>query len=439
MGRCSAARPEGDGVALRARKVRHAVTTGAAALRPQNVAALAANLRAATRPEPWRDYLSRNPETSPETMAAAALAWICRSQDRVGTGGVGDLAFGGWTRGYPEVTGYIIPTFWDYHHDLGRGELAERALRMAEWELRLQKPGGGFESLYEGDNQPAVVFNTGQVIRGLVRTHRETGDDRFLEAAVRAGNWIVANQEPDGSWAEANYKGMARTYDTYVAAAMAQLALAASDERYSRAAVANCEFAIGCQTESGWFDRCDNTGTSNERPSTHTLCYTVEGLLETGGLLGEPRLLEAGRRGAEGLMGAVDDSGRLPGHLDREWGARSRSVVLTGSAQLVVILLGMHAREASAEKVQTARRLVDFLAFAQALNGTRGERAGALAGSYPIWGRYVPLKYPSWAAKFLLDCLRMMRAEERAGDAAAPTGSERVSGPKVVDEARAAQ
>ena len=30
---------------------------------------------------------------------------------------------------------------------------------------------------------------------------------------------------------------------------------------------------------------------------------------------------------------------------------------------------------------------------------------GALAGSYPIYGRYAPLQFPNWATKFLVDSL----------------------------------
>jgi hypothetical protein len=30
---------------------------------------------------------------------------------------------------------------------------------------------------------------------------------------------------------------------------------------------------------------------------------------------------------------------------------------------------------------------------------------GALAGSFPVWGRYAPLQYPNWATKFMADSL----------------------------------
>ena len=32
---------------------------------------------------------------------------------------------------------------------------------------------------------------------------------------------------------------------------------------------------------------------------------------------------------------------------------------------------------------------------------------GAIPGSFPIYGRYAPLQYPNWAAKFLADSLML--------------------------------
>ena len=32
---------------------------------------------------------------------------------------------------------------------------------------------------------------------------------------------------------------------------------------------------------------------------------------------------------------------------------------------------------------------------------------GAVPGSFPIYGRYAPLQYPNWAAKFLADSLAL--------------------------------
>jgi uncharacterized protein YyaL (SSP411 family) len=388
---------------------------------PPNTLALARNAIALRRREPWQNYMERSGATL-ETMADQALSWICRSQDRVGSGGVGDYQFHGWTTGYPEVTGYIIPTFWDYHRLLRRDALAQRAIRMADWELRIQKPEGGFESLYEGEGRPPVVFNTGQVIRGLTRTYEETGEGRYLEAAVRAADWIVANQDPDGSWTKAGYLGMKRTYDVYAAAALARLSTVTADDAYAHAATANCQFALRNQHASGWFDLCDNTPQGNATPSTHTLCYTIDGLIETGEALGEDGFIASGVRAARALMDMVESNGRLPGRFDRDWRPASRSVVLTGSAQLGLILTKLYRREGEQRLLQTALSLIDFLAFTQKLNGVGRNRRGGITGSFPIWGRYVPLKHASWATKFFLDhLLGVWAALEGTSPGSAPT------------------
>jgi len=371
---------------------------------PPNTLVLSRNAIAMRRREPWESYVERSGATL-QTLADRGLAWICRSQDRVASGGVGDFQFHGWTPGYPEVTGYIIPTFWDYHRLLGRDELAQRAIRMADWELRVQKPEGGFESLYEGEGRPPVVFNTGQVIRGLTRTYKETGEERYLEAAMRAADWVVANQDPDGSWTRAGYLGMKRTYDVYAAAALARLSTVTANDDYARAATTNCEFAMRHQLGNGWFDLCDNTPAGNATPSTHTLCYTIDGLIETGEALGEHRFIVGGQRAARALMDRVEPGGRLPGRFDRYWRPAAGYVVLTGSAQLGLILTKLYRRQGERRLLQTALSLVDFLAFSQRLNGVGRNRRGGITGSFPIWGRYVPLKHPSWATKFFLDHL----------------------------------
>ena len=397
------------GVPLTGRNARNLAGMAIASAWPPNLAVLVRNALALRRERPWRDHLRRR--SSPDRATAAALGWIRRSQDRVGSGGVGDFQFHGWTAGYPEVTGYIIPTLWDHHHALDDGDLAERAVRMADWEIGLQQPEGGFESLYEGEGRPPVAFNTGQVIRGLLRTHRETGEQRYLDAAVRAGDWMVAHQEGDGSWTKANYLGMKRTYDAYAAAGLAQLHDATGDRRYADAALANAEFVLGNQRPNGWFELCDNTAGPSTTPITHTLCYTIDGLTEIGRILAEDRLIGAADLAADAIAERVEPGGRLPGRFDSDWRPAASHVVLTGSAQLGVILAARHRRTGSVEDRRRSLELADFVAFAQDLNAIGADRSGGIAGSFPIWGRYVPLKYPSWATKFFLDHLLLVGAE----------------------------
>jgi rhamnogalacturonyl hydrolase YesR len=377
------------------------------ALWPPNAILIARHAAALARRRP--------PKADPaalEDAADAALGWICHSQDQVGSGGVGCYEFYRWTAGYPEVTGYIIPTLWDYSREYGREDLAGRAVRMADWELRIQRPSGGFEGEYEGNGQPEVVFNTAQVIRGLLRTAEETGESRYLDAASRAGEWIVAKQDDDGSWTKANYKGMKRVYDSYVSAPLARLAGATGEAAFAEAARRNCEFVLRCQRPNGWFELCDNNPRFNDAPLTHTLCYTVDGLLETGQLLGEPRFVDAATVTADRLLAMVESAPDLPARLGAEWEPRARYVCLTGVAQLGVILMRLHERSGNERYLNASRELVSFLAGVQAFSDAGGARRGALPGSYPVWGFYAPLKLPSWATKYFLDLMLLVRSAD---------------------------
>jgi hypothetical protein len=385
-----------------------------ALLWPPNGLVVARNAIAVARGTPTRGAL---PRTTPESLDAAldrALGWLARSQDRVGSGGIGCDELYCWTAGYPEVTGYIIPTFYDAAAALGRSDLRARALRMADWELTIQRADGGWEGGYEGDGQPTTVFNTGQVIRGLLRSWEETGDQRYLRASETAGHWIVDNQEPDGSWARANFKGMRRVYDTYVAAPLVLLARATGDEVFAEAARRNCAFALSQQHENGWFANADNSDYYVDTPVTHTICYTIDGLLETGELLDDDELIRAARRSSDALLERAEAWPVLYGRLDAQWNPAAQYVCLTGAAQLGIIFMRLHARFADDRYLDAASKLADFLVWAQRLNGVGGRRSGAITGAYPIWGLYCPLKYPSWATKYFVDLLLQLRAHDPA-------------------------
>jgi uncharacterized protein YyaL (SSP411 family) len=247
------------------------------------------------------------------------------------------------------------------------------------------------------------------VLRGLLRTWEETGEDRYLDAAVRGGNWIVDMQEPDGSWARANFKGMRRVYDSYVAAPLASLWRVTGDERYYEAAAANTAFVLSQQLSNGWFENADNSPEFAATPVTHTICYTIDGLIEVGELMEDDAAIRAAELAATELMLRTEIWPRLYARLDRDWQPAARSVCLTGAAQLGIIFMRLYARSANPHWLNSALKLVDFLTWVQRLNSVGPSRQGGIAGSYPIWGLYCPLKYPSWATKYFADLVLMTR------------------------------
>lgn len=385
---------------------------GLSFLHPANFSVLGRNSLSLLRGRVWENFLLKNSLTFDEPVQKA-LGWLRHSQNTVGSGGVGCYEFYRWTTGYPEVTGYIIPTLWDCFHEYKDADLKARAIRAADWELGIQRENGGFEGCYEGDNQPAVIFNSGQVLRGLIRSFQETRDQRYFDAAMKAARWIAKSQDPDGSWTSANYKGMKRVYDTYVAAPLAEFGKMSQREEFIEAARRNAEFALQHQHDNGWFGLCDNTLHNNEAPITHTICYTTDGLFETGELLAEPRYIEAAQITADRLLHLFETQPLFWGRFDAAWKPRVKFACVTGTAQLGIVLMRFFNRTGDARYLKAALKAVDFLVYIQELNAVGKDRNGGLSGSYPIWGMYCPFKYPSWAAKYFIDLLLLVKKSQR--------------------------
>jgi hypothetical protein len=139
----------------------------------------------------------------------ASANWILRSHEVCGnTGSAGYYSqiswltgFKRWSAPYPETTGYIIPTLINYSRMTNEIKYAVAAIEMAEWILTLQSddgslPGGYFHGYA---NEPSV-FNTGQMIKGLVAAYQYSGDTRFLQGSFKASLWLANVQDKDGAW-----------------------------------------------------------------------------------------------------------------------------------------------------------------------------------------------------------------------------------------------
>ncbi len=331
--------------------------------------------------------------------------WLKQAQDAVA--GAGVAAFydfrDGWSAGYPETTGYIIVTSLEAAERLGDADLRNRARRMADWEVGIQLPDGAWQAGLVTAPRVPSVFNTGQIIQGLVAASIAFNQPDYLRAASRAGHWLVKHQDADGAWRSYTYNNFPNSYSTRVAWPLLQLAEAGGEGSFREAAVRYLEWVARCQDESGWFSQC--TLEVDTPPLTHTLAYTIEGLIESGVLLKDERWVVMGQRTADLLMRRFELRGRLAGTFAQGWHADNSFSCVTGCAQMSLIWSRLFEITGDARYVNAALKMNDYVLGLVDLQARCLGVRGGIKGSDPIWGAYMTYRMPSWAVKFTLDAL----------------------------------
>jgi hypothetical protein len=351
-----------------------------------------------------KDLMPRGEVRADEFHSRAAMAWLCRAQDSTPDRGVSHsyLIGKGWMPSYPETTGYIIPTFTNSSRLLGDQELMRRALEMAEWELGMQLENGAIPGLVSGE---PVVFDTGQVLFGWISAYSATKDRRFMDAAVRAGDWLTGTLDESGTWNSYGNPGTdsIHTYNVRVAWALLALAKAGGEHRHADAAARFIAWALGQEEGSGWFRR--NCLNDNGRPLLHTIAYTSQGLLECGLLLGDARCIEAARRTSVKLKERVGADGRMPGRFDKSWNPTAAWCCLTGMAQTAIVWQRLDRLDGTKHYEEEVERVVSFLKGTQDLSSSDDGVRGGIKGSFPVNGGYGTYRLLNWAAKFFIDAL----------------------------------
>lgn len=119
----------------------------------------------------------------------ATGAWLLRSIEH-GKGGscAYFLPIRGWSLPYPETTGYLIPTLLELGRRLPGFEGDRHAVELGAWLLSIQDAEGWWRGGLHppGAEGQASVFNTAQVLQGMVALGDADGEERWLEAAGRA-------------------------------------------------------------------------------------------------------------------------------------------------------------------------------------------------------------------------------------------------------------
>lgn len=363
----------------------------------------------------WRKDLlnGRHKPASSAVHLQKTFEWLKKAHDVCDGKGVsgGYSVIDGWLSPYPETTGYIIPTFYDYAEWTGVDDWRQRARKMADWEIEVQMPNGAVQAgLYvKGKVQVPAVFNTGQVILGLCRAYVETKNERYLNAAKRAGDWLISVQAENGSWQveSSETETKVHAYDVRTAWSLLEIHAITGEEKYRKTAERQIQWTLTKQTENAWFEQ--NAFFQSEdkwtAPFTHTIAYVMEGLQESFRLLGKEEYFSAYEKTAQKLMRIFEIKGFMAGDFDENWKSSSHYSCLTGNAQIAGVWLKLFQTNNDLRYLNAALKLNDYTKSTQNLSAAHSGIRYGVKGSHPITGKYTPFIFPNWAAKFLADTL----------------------------------
>jgi hypothetical protein len=336
--------------------------------------------------------------------------WLKRAQDAGMDRGVSYGVFFGkdFDVSYPETTGYICSTFVEQEQLTGDGEFLRRAVEMGDWEIAVQLPEGAVMGGKFNTAPTPAVFNTGMVLLGWSALISRTRQERYRSAASRASEWLLSVQEPDGRWVRGNSKYAdpgGTLYNVMAAWGLCEAGVALGEDRYVQAAIRNGEYCLSRQHQNGWLPDCCLSNV--EEPLLHTLAYSMQGLIGIGRLTGREDLVAGAQKLADAELRIMSAEGFLPGRQRQDFTAASDWCCLTGSAQTSAVWSQLYLRTHDPKYRSGVDVLNRYLMARHDIRNPDPRLRGGLPGSWPVWGDYGRLQILNWATKFLLDALTL--------------------------------
>jgi hypothetical protein len=340
-----------------------------------------------------------------------AAEWIKRAQDINNDGGFSGRynLKSGWSSSYPETTGYIVPTLLSLFKEFENEEYLSRAKRAIDFLISLQLKEGGFPGgeLHENTTIPSM-FNTGQIINGLLEWYKYSKDEKVLEAAIKAGYWMVSTQEQDGSWEKYTYHNQVVTYSSHSSCWLADIGNYTGNDKFQHSALKHFDWVLKQQNvETGWFELSGFSEDDHREHKAvlHTIAYTLWGVLYMAEIFNREDGINAVEKAALNIAELQEKNKMIPGELNSKWNSISNYSCLTGNAQMALVWLKLYKLKKNKKYLNTAIKAIDSIKIIQDLKSSNPGIRGGVPGSFPIWGDYIFMAFPNWAAKFFIDAL----------------------------------
>lgn len=352
----------------------------------------------------------KNKVYNTDTHIRCCLSWLAYAQSQSLDGGVPAWyrIDKGWADSFIETTGYIISTFLEGSKYFNDQSYLDKATIMADFILDMQLSNGGFKTRVAEISEP-TIFNTAQDLRGMCDIYSVTRKSKYYNSAKKAADFLVSSQDKNGQWIKYSYDGLTHSYDSKVAYALLKFYKISNNTRYKKAATRALDGIVKLQLKNGWFKKAELPGF--KYPLTHTIAYTIEGLLDSGTLLGNKKYLASATKSATALLVYYKNHGFMPASFDSIWHSSDSYSCLSGNAQISIIWLKLFLLSNKNEYLISASDMNKDLKETQDCYSANKSIFGGIKGSNPIYGNilknqgYCRFAYINWAAKYFSDAL----------------------------------
>lgn len=334
-----------------------------------------------------------------ENQLRLSIDWLIQSKCKSGGSRAYYAPILGWSNPYPETTGYIIPTLLEYYHFSNYQPAYNTAIEFGDWLLSVQtNEGYWFAEQHPPKKETPSVFNTGQILFGLISLYKETNDSKWIISLEKATNWLCSTIDKNGIWESGHYRGFNPTYYSRVAWPILLASTILDNHIYQEKAILVLDSLVKKRNSNGTFS---GWGFNEQGPAfTHTIAYTLRGFMESSFLLNNWQRYGAKTEVALEKFYNLSElkNGRLAGHFDEDFSGSKTYSCITGNFQIALCLMRWHEKNNDLRLLNAVSKLIEFSVKSQS-------SSGAIPGSKPLWGRYMMFRYPNWSAKFCADAL----------------------------------
>ena len=330
----------------------------------------------------------------------ANLTWLINSFDHnknKGSSGTRTLR-GKWGDVYPETTGYLVPTLYRLGELLDRKDACELALSQLEFFKSIQNEDGSF--FQATDNDQPIIFDTAQILEGLLFIAHTCKDPKpILKMIILAVDWLGLQLDAEGVFTDYNY---VENYNPAYYARVAWLMASAELIKYSKPRTktkALIKRIATLQNKNKTFS--DWSLHPNQPANTHTIAYTLRGLMECTDITHDRKIRRTFLASAKKMRDVILESG-IAGAYDQEWNGDYDFQCATGNAQLAILYTKLYRRSGDKLYLGTIVPLLLPLIKSQR---KRFIHKGAIPSSIPISGPYQRYKYTNWTQKFYCDAI----------------------------------